>query len=41
MQELIKRLFKTSNPYHCPHGRPTIILFNEKEIDKKFGRINV
>ena len=41
MQELIKRLFKTANPYHCPHGRPTIILLNEKEIDKRFGRTNV
>ncbi|MDR0676977.1 MAG: DNA mismatch repair endonuclease MutL [Elusimicrobiota bacterium] len=39
MQELVKRLMKTENPYHCPHGRPTIISMTQKEIDKKFSRI--
>lgn len=39
METLIKRLMKTENPYHCPHGRPTIISISQKEIDKKFARI--
>ncbi len=39
METLIKRLMKTENPYHCPHGRPTIVSISQKEIDKKFARI--
>lgn len=36
---LLKRLMKTSQPYTCPHGRPTIITMNKYELDKKFKRI--
>lgn len=39
MKNLIKKLFLTKNPYHCPHGRPTMISFSQKEMDKKFFRI--
>ncbi|MCP4482276.1 MAG: DNA mismatch repair endonuclease MutL [bacterium] len=39
MDHLIKNLFKCKNPYHCPHGRPTIITMTQTEIDKKFSRI--
>ncbi|MCX7836950.1 MAG: DNA mismatch repair endonuclease MutL [candidate division WOR-3 bacterium] len=38
MESLINQLFSCSNPYFCPHGRPTIIKFEISEIDKKFGR---
>jgi DNA mismatch repair ATPase MutL len=23
---------------HCPHGRPTLIEMNYRELEKKFGR---
>ena len=24
--------------HHCPHGRPTTLLFSRKQLDKQFGR---
>ena len=36
---LIGELLKLDNPYHCPHGRPTIISRSKRELDKKFKRI--
>lgn len=38
MQNLVDRLFATSNPYFCPHGRPIIINLSLKELDKRFER---
>ncbi|VVB54867.1 DNA mismatch repair protein MutL [uncultured archaeon] len=39
MESLIKQLFKTQNPYTCPHGRPTMVSFNRQELDKLFRRV--
>lgn len=39
MEELISELLSLDNPYHCPHGRPTIISMSRYEIEKKFKRI--
>ncbi|MCF0129703.1 MAG: DNA mismatch repair endonuclease MutL [Pseudobutyrivibrio sp.] len=39
IDELIKELLTLDNPYHCPHGRPTMISFTEYELGKKFKRI--
>lgn len=36
---LIEELLKLDNPYHCPHGRPTMIVFSQADMDKKFKRI--
>lgn len=36
---LIGDLLKLENPYHCPHGRPTIISMTKRELEKKFKRI--
>lgn len=36
---LIAELLQLENPYHCPHGRPTIISMTKKELEKKFKRI--
>lgn len=36
---LIKELLELENPYHCPHGRPTIIAMTKRELEKKFKRI--
>lgn len=38
-QSLIDELLTLDNPYHCPHGRPTIISMSKYELDKKFKRI--
>ncbi len=37
--ELIGELLQLDNPYHCPHGRPTIISMSKYELEKKFKRI--
>ena len=39
VQALIDELLTLENPYHCPHGRPTIISMSKYEIEKKFKRI--
>ena len=38
-EELIDELLSLDNPYHCPHGRPTIISMSKYELEKKFKRI--
>lgn len=38
-ERLIDELLTLENPYHCPHGRPTIISMSKYEIEKKFKRI--
>lgn len=39
IKTLINDLLELDNPYHCPHGRPTMISFSEYELAKKFKRI--
>ena len=39
MKELFLEMMACENPYHCPHGRPTMIKMTRTEIDKKFKRI--
>ena len=39
IKTLIDELLDLENPYHCPHGRPTMISFSEYELGKKFKRI--
>ena len=39
IETLIAELLKLNNPYHCPHGRPTIIAMSKRELEKKFKRI--
>ncbi len=37
--QLIEDLLKLEDPFHCPHGRPTIIAMTRYELEKKFKRI--
>lgn len=39
VEQLISDLLSLENPYHCPHGRPTIISLSQYELEKKFRRI--
>ncbi len=37
-KELLEDLGKTENPFTCPHGRPTIVSFTERDMEKWFKR---
>ena len=39
IEALLEELLSLENPYHCPHGRPTIIAITKYELEKKFKRI--
>jgi DNA mismatch repair protein MutL len=39
MHELLNSLGKLSNPYTCPHGRPTVLYLKRYELEKMFKRI--
>ena len=38
MQWLIDELMKTKNPMTCPHGRPNIIRYGLRDIERSFKR---
>ena len=35
---LVEDLRRCAMPYTCPHGRPTLIEINYRELERKFGR---
>ena len=39
MDTVLDELLSLKNPYHCPHGRPTIFSMSRTELEKKFKRI--
>ncbi|MCW6109899.1 DNA mismatch repair endonuclease MutL [Clostridium sporogenes] len=39
IKRLIEDMLILNNPYTCPHGRPTMIKFTLKDLEKKFKRI--
>lgn len=39
MIKLVEDLRYINDPFHCPHGRPTIIKFTNYDLEKKFRRI--
>ena len=39
IEELLQELLNLEQPYHCPHGRPTMISMSQTEIERKFKRI--
>lgn len=38
IRSLFHRLFATSDPFRCPHGRPTLVEITFDELEKRFGR---
>ena len=38
LENLVRDLRRCAMPYTCPHGRPTLIEMNYRELEKKFGR---
>ena len=38
LERLLGDLRLCAMPYTCPHGRPTLIEINQRELEKKFGR---
>jgi DNA mismatch repair protein MutL len=38
LEQLVQDLRRCAMPYTCPHGRPTLIEMNFRELEKKFGR---
>jgi DNA mismatch repair protein MutL len=38
LENLVNDLRHCAMPYTCPHGRPTLIEMNYRELEKKFGR---
>ncbi len=39
LENLLSDLRLCQMPYTCPHGRPTLIEMNYRELEKKFGRL--
>ena len=39
MEWLLDQLAKTACPMSCPHGRPTVLRYSVKEIQRAFKRI--
>ncbi|MBO4336528.1 MAG: DNA mismatch repair endonuclease MutL [Lachnospiraceae bacterium] len=35
---LFQEMFACENPYHCPHGRPTMISISKQDMEKRFHR---
>ena len=38
MSSLVRNLMACMDPYHCPHGRPTIVSFDGAEMERLFHR---
>ena len=38
LEKLVADLRTCAMPYTCPHGRPTLLEMNYRELEKKFGR---
>ena len=38
MAQLVRELYRTKNPYRCPHGRPIVVKYPLEELERAFGR---
>lgn len=39
MEKLLERLATCSNPFTCPHGRPIVVSFGKRDLEKMFKRV--
>lgn len=39
MEALLEMRHLAKDTHHCPHGRPTALVFSKQELDRQFGRI--
>jgi DNA mismatch repair protein MutL len=39
MAALLEQRHLASETHHCPHGRPTALVFSRNELERQFGRI--
>ena len=39
VQTLLEQRHHYQDAHHCPHGRPTALVFTNAELDKRFKRI--
>ena len=35
---ILAQLLRCSAPLRCPHGRPTILRWSHRELERRFGR---
>ena len=36
---LLERRHLVADSHHCPHGRPTALVFTKADLERQFGRI--
>jgi len=39
MRELIRQLEQTAMPRTCPHGRPTVLHMDSRQLEREFRRV--
>jgi DNA mismatch repair protein MutL len=39
MNALVELRHLADDPHHCPHGRPTALLFSRHDLERQFGRV--
>ena len=39
VESLLENRHLCRDAHHCPHGRPTALVFTREELDKRFKRI--
>ena len=39
MEALLEMRHLAKDTHHCPHGRPTALVFSKQELERQFGRI--